>query len=65
MATVLDRLLKADEAQDLLGVSKPRLYQLVRDGVLPAVRLGRQVRFSPKGLAQFIESGGKASGKAS
>jgi excisionase family DNA binding protein len=58
--TSLERLLTADEALGVLGVSKGRLYQLVRRGLLPSVRLGRQVRFSPKVLERFIETGGKA-----
>jgi excisionase family DNA binding protein len=42
-----------------LDVSVPRAYALVREGLLPAVRLGRQVRVSEAALRRFISDGGK------
>ncbi len=57
-----DRLLTADEAATLLRVSRFRLYQLARDGILPCVKLGRAVRFSPAALEAFIEAGGRGLG---
>jgi hypothetical protein len=33
---------------------------MIRRGILPGVRLGRQVRIDPEALAAFIETGGKA-----
>ena len=45
-----------------LDISIPRAYALVREGVLPAVRLGRQVRVSEAALRRFISKGGKGLG---
>lgn len=42
-----------------LGVSKDRAYELVRLGILPAVRLGRQVRVDEDVLHEWILSGGR------
>ena len=51
-------LLDMDETSAMLGVGKPRAYELVRLGILPHVRLGRQIRVSRKALEEFIVQGG-------
>jgi excisionase family DNA binding protein len=44
----LVRLMTAAEVADALGVSKERVWQLTREGKLPAVRLGgRTYRYHP------------------
>jgi len=56
------RLLKAQEVSDRLGVRLHRVYELARDGELPAVKLGcRQYRFDPALLEEWIRSGGTQS----
>jgi excisionase family DNA binding protein len=35
-----------------LGVTLPRLYELVRTGAVPAVRVGRQIRVDPAPLEE-------------
>jgi excisionase family DNA binding protein len=52
-------LLKPTDAARLLNVTYQRLCALVRNGQLPVVRLGRQFRFDPEAIQQFIRSGGK------
>jgi len=52
------RLLTAKQTADVLQVTLPRVYELAREGVVPAVRLGRQVRFDEAALQQWIERGG-------
>ena len=52
------RLLRVDEAAALLGVSRARCYELVRQRVLPAVHLGRQVRFDPAAIQAWLAGGG-------
>jgi excisionase family DNA binding protein len=57
------RLLRPDEAAERLNVRLHRLYQLVREGTVPAVRLGsRQIRIRPDALEEFIASGGSQPG---
>ena len=41
-----------------LGVSTVRVYELCRQGLLPHVRLGRHLRFSPDAVIAWAESGG-------
>ncbi len=52
------RILLPDEAAALLRVSKPRLYELVRQGKLPAFRVGRLVRISEHDLDEWVSRGG-------
>lgn len=35
--------LKVEEAADLLGISRSHAYDLVREGVIPSLRLGRRI----------------------
>jgi excisionase family DNA binding protein len=56
------RLLTIPEVSDLLRVPPARAYELARQGVLPVVRLGRQVRVSEPALQRWIEDGGQVSG---
>lgn len=53
------QFLRVTEVADMLQVSTTRVYQLVREGILPAVHLGRQVRIPADKLREFAESGGK------
>ena len=42
-----------DQMAEILGVSRRHVYQLQSDGVIPAIRVGRALRFSP---SEVIES---------
>ena len=54
---VLDtRLLNADQVADALNVAKSYVYQLMRTGVIPTVRLGKACRVRPQDLKDFIEA---------
>lgn len=48
-----NRLLSVAEAAVQLHVSKGRIYELVRHGQLPAVRIGKYVRLEPAVLAKW------------
>jgi excisionase family DNA binding protein len=52
------RLLLAAEAAALLRLSENRVYDLAARGVLPCVRIGRQIRFPEDKLLAWIEAGG-------
>jgi excisionase family DNA binding protein len=54
------RLLTAKETAQLLKVTLPRVYELARTGLIPSVRMGRQVRFHEAKLIEWIEQGGSA-----
>ncbi len=50
-------LLNADQAAARLGISRARIYALVRAGILQPVRLGRQIRLDPVALERLIAGG--------
>ena len=52
------RLLIVPEVAKLLRVPPSRAYQLIRDGDLPAVHVGRQLRVSEEALRNWIAEGG-------
>lgn len=51
-----DRLLRAEEVANVIGVSKNHVYQLGVRGEIPPVRLGAKVvRFREGDVAKFID----------
>ena len=54
------KLLTAAEVAKATGVPRTRLYDLARQGIVPCVRLGRQLRFSELALQRWIEAGGRS-----
>jgi len=56
----LKRLLRVGEVAEVTGLSEARIYDLMRQGVLPCVRLGRQLRIDKDMLNRWIESGGQS-----
>jgi excisionase family DNA binding protein len=53
------RLLDAKGLAEILQISKQRVYELTRQGILPSVRIGaRQIRFEEERLLRWIENGG-------
>lgn len=55
-----NQLLAVEEVADILQVRVHRVYDMARQGIIPAVRLGRQLRFSPAKIQEFIDAGGQA-----
>jgi excisionase family DNA binding protein len=50
-----DCLLRAADLQEQLGLSRAKIYRLMRDNVLPTVRIGGSIRVPRKALAKWIE----------
>lgn len=59
-AVMLDRpkLWDVEHMVELLGQPPYRIYDMVRLGQLPAVRIGRRIRFDPRAIERWIEAGG-------
>lgn len=47
--------LKVPEVAELLRVARSRAYDLVADGEIPAIKIGRSVRVSRKELDRWLE----------
>lgn len=54
------RLLRAPEISERLGITEDRVWDLIRRRMLPAVRIGRQVRVDEDALEAWIRRGGSA-----
>lgn len=53
------RLIKATEAAELLGLDNAKqVYEAASKRMIPAVRIGRKVRFDPDALRGWAEKGG-------
>lgn len=53
----LPEILRVEEAAVWLDCSKGVLYEAVKSGELPGIRLGRLLRISREGLAKFVADG--------
>lgn len=53
-ASLSEPLLRADGAAQLLSVRTSWIYEAVRDGRLPCVRVGRHVRFLRSDLERWV-----------
>ncbi|WP_027093230.1 MULTISPECIES: helix-turn-helix domain-containing protein [Cohnella] len=53
-------LLTLPEVAKILGITKERAYAIARKGLLPTVRIGRQIRVDQEQLNSWIKSGGQA-----
>lgn len=47
--------LKVPEVAELLRIARSRAYELVADGEIPAVKIGRSVRVNRKELDRWLE----------
>lgn len=58
MASTLPRFYTVSEIAQVIRLSQPRVYEAVRTGLLPAVRIGRQVRIEERAFLDWVEAGG-------
>jgi excisionase family DNA binding protein len=49
-----EKYLTVTDVADLLQMSKGHLFAQVRNGRLPAIRLGRSIRFDPEVLKAWL-----------
>lgn len=54
-AEALIKLLKTDQAAEVLGIGRRTLQEKVEAREIACIRIGRAVRFDPADLAAFIE----------
>jgi excisionase family DNA binding protein len=55
----IEPLMTVSEVAAVLRVGRFRVYELVRLGMIPCIRVGRQLRFSPTDLGTWFRGGGK------
>ncbi len=56
---VVRKTISVEEAGKILGVSRPKAYELVNQGVIPALRLGKHKIVVPiAALDKYLENAG-------
>ncbi|HAI20686.1 MAG TPA: DNA-binding protein [Clostridiales bacterium UBA8153] len=56
----LKRVWTVAEVARILDLSESRVYEACRQGLLPHVKIGRQIRVDQKSLEAFLAAGGQA-----
>ena len=51
-------LLKARDVAEWLDVSEWRVYDLVRQNLIPHAKMGRSIRFQAEAIERWLEAGG-------
>ena len=54
MVEIVGRLLKAQEVGETLGLGRSKIYELMAEGQIPTVRIGRAVRVPERELQEWI-----------
>ena len=52
------RTYTVDEIQDILGISRPTAYALVKRNLFRIIRIGGQIRISKKSFDEWLDEGG-------
>ncbi len=47
--------LRIEEAAEVVGLGRSKLYELIRMGEIPAVKIGRSTRVPVRGLMEWAE----------
>lgn len=50
------KAMRVEALADVLDVSKQAIYEHVKRGTLPAMKLGSTIRLNPKDVARWLES---------
>lgn len=51
----MDKLITPDELMEYLGLSKPTLYRLVSERIIPFCKIGGSLRFRKIDIEKYIE----------
>ena len=60
IAAMDEEILDVEGAATLLGVSTRTIYNLAREGSIPATRIGREWRFARRNLIDWVANGSEA-----
>lgn len=50
------------EIQDILGVSQPTIYNLIKQNLFHCVKIGRAIRVSKKSFDEWLDYGSQSGG---
>ena len=49
--------LSVNEAAELIGISRPKMYDLLRDGTLPSIHVGKKIVISKQAVIDWLSEG--------
>lgn len=55
MADEMRILIRIEEAADRVGLGRSKVYELIRAGEIPAVKIGRSTRVPVRALTEWAE----------
>jgi len=56
----MDKLmLKVPEVAKILRIGRAKAYDLVREGVIPSIKMGKSIRVPMQGLINWMEQDGR------
>ena len=53
------KFLTVNEIAETVGLAPARVYEVIRRGLMPAVRIGRQVRVEEQAFWKWVSDGGR------
>lgn len=53
------KLIRLTQVAQILDLSDAQVHKLAREGIIPVVRIGRQLRVDPDALDEWIKAGGQ------
>ena len=52
------------EAADMIGISKPKMYELIREGEIPSIHIGKKIVIARQALLDWLSEGDSYGKKA-
>ena len=52
------------EAAKMIGISKPKMYELIREGEIPSIHVGKKIVIPRQGILDWLSEGDKNGKKA-
>lgn len=56
--------LSVREAAEMIGISKPKMYELIREGEIPSIHVGKKIVIARKALLDWLSEGDNNGEKA-
>ena len=52
------------EAAEMIGISKPKIYELIREGEIPSIHVGKKIVIARQALLDWLSEGDSNGKKA-
>jgi excisionase family DNA binding protein len=59
-STIVKRYYTPDETAEMIGVSRSAVYRLLRNGIIPSIRIGKRFVLPCAAVDKWFDSAGKS-----